>query len=104
MTRKRYVKLLMSQGYSRNVANACARKVAKKGITYQQDYNEHLEMARDLLGPSTFAGASADMQRAFRELNEAAGRALERMAVVVDALTVGMRAFSDAFYGRLNRE
>lgn len=104
MTRKRYVKLMMALGYSRNTANACARKVAKKGITYQQDYNEHLEMALDLLGPSTFAGASADMQREFRKLSEAAGRALERMAVVVDALAVGMRAFSEAFYGRLNRE
>lgn len=104
MTRKRYVKLLMSMGYSRNVANACARKVVEKGINYQQDYNERLEMAQDLLGPPILTCTSADMQRAFRELSEAAARAAEKMAVVVDALALGIRAFSEAFSGRLNRE
>ena len=39
MTRKRYVKLLMSMGYSRNTANAMAQKVQVMGKTYQKTYD-----------------------------------------------------------------
>ena len=98
MTRKRYVKLLMSMGHSRNFANYSAREVMKEGLSYQEDYNGYLEAGLDQ------RISSADMQRAFRELSEAAGRAAEKMAVVVDALALGIRAFSEAFSGRLNRE
>lgn len=39
MTRKRFVKLLMAQGYSRNSANATARITQASGRTYQETYN-----------------------------------------------------------------
>ena len=38
MTRKRYIKLLMAQGYSRNEAHEFAREVAKRGGSYHDDY------------------------------------------------------------------
>lgn len=98
MTRKRYVKLLMSMGHSRNFANYSAREVVEEGLSYQQDYNGYLATAQDQ------RISSEALMKAFQELSEGSRRALRNMAVVVDALAFGMRAFSDAFYGRLNRE
>lgn len=40
MTRKRYVKLLMGHGYSRNTANRCAERALAIGRTFRQDYGE----------------------------------------------------------------
>lgn len=39
MTRKRYIKLLMSYGESRNLANERAYRCQAAGITYAEDYN-----------------------------------------------------------------
>ena len=38
MTRKRYTKLLMAQGYSRNEVNEFARRVVERGGSYHDDY------------------------------------------------------------------
>lgn len=38
MTRKRYIKLLMAQGYSRNEANARARRVVESDGVYAEAY------------------------------------------------------------------
>ena len=38
MTRKRFVKLLMADGYSRNKANAIARKTIADGNTYGSQF------------------------------------------------------------------
>lgn len=38
MTRKRFVKLLMSNGYSRNDANRVAMAVVSRGCTYDYEY------------------------------------------------------------------
>lgn len=38
MTRKRFVKLLMSIGYSRNEANTEARAAVSRGISYEGKY------------------------------------------------------------------
>lgn len=38
MTRKRFVKLLMAQGYSRNAANFCAAAVVADGGSYREEW------------------------------------------------------------------
>lgn len=40
MTRKRFMKLLMSRGYERNTAHYYAHKTMKSGYSYQRVYNE----------------------------------------------------------------
>lgn len=39
MTRKRFVKLLMAEGFSRNGANKIAEDVRKDGLTYAEGYD-----------------------------------------------------------------
>ena len=39
MTRKRYVKLLMARGYSRNDANLRAERALSRGRSFRQDYD-----------------------------------------------------------------
>ena len=80
MTRKRYIKLLMAEGYSRNLANAYAWTANLDGISYQQSYDKLMkedklyEMVMNTLGPSM--------------------KSIER---VVKALTDGLSAFTTAF-------
>lgn len=38
MTRKRFVKLLMADGYSRNKANSIARETSAEGVSYSIKY------------------------------------------------------------------
>lgn len=40
MTRKRFVKLLMSRGFTRNTAHYYVYKTMKSGYSYQLVYNE----------------------------------------------------------------
>ena len=46
MTRKKFVKLMMAEGYSRNVANVLARNAAAKGVSYQKAYDAATGMSR----------------------------------------------------------
>ncbi len=48
MTRKRFIKLLMSQGYDRNGANEIADKVRESKIPYANGYKYHQETKRVL--------------------------------------------------------
>lgn len=80
MTRKRYVKLLMSRGYSRNEANAKAQAVVAKGESYAYEY--HLQffffdtLVR-LISPATVA--LSKLNEAMRRVVEAAKRCAEDM-------------------------
>lgn len=42
MTRKRYIKLKMAEGLSRNEAALNAREIVAEGLSYQEDYNSDL--------------------------------------------------------------
>lgn len=44
MTRKRFVKLLMAEGYSRNDANDIADEVLEDGFTYAEGYDHIARM------------------------------------------------------------
>lgn len=48
MTRKRFVKLLMSRGYERNTAHYYAHKTMKSGYSYQRVYNEFPSEEKEL--------------------------------------------------------
>lgn len=39
MTRKRFIKLMMSQGYTRNQCERMANNVTKTGYSYRETYN-----------------------------------------------------------------
>ena len=41
MTKKRFVKLLMADGYCRNDANMIANNVRERGLTYDSAYREY---------------------------------------------------------------
>lgn len=46
MTRKRYIKLMMAEGWDRNTANAFAEQVQADGISYAEDYADHERLFR----------------------------------------------------------
>lgn len=46
MTRKRFVKLLMSQGYSRNGAESQAKTINQNGMSYAEGYEVEVDMQR----------------------------------------------------------
>lgn len=48
MTRKRYIKLLMSHGVSRNEANRAAKAVPKTINSYAMDYVEYLDILESI--------------------------------------------------------
>ena len=87
MTRKRFVKLLMGQGYSWNGANAMARKAQANGKTYQHTY--------DAL---TFC---SKLSKALTDAVEPIAKAFKRMA---RAFSEGMKAFGEKYREELARE
>ena len=46
MTRKRYIKLMMAEGFDRNTANAFAEQVQAEGKSYSEDYADHVRLFR----------------------------------------------------------
>lgn len=75
MTRKRFVKLLMAQGYSRNEANAAARS-ARKGQPYAELYFE--AWLRDLQ-PTTWDDLTESLFSAGASAAKAATEAMQRV-------------------------
>ncbi len=84
MTRKRYVKLLMAKGYSRNEANAKAKVVVEKGGVYASEYYEQFNIFADLcrliypLVTVDLSGLNETMRRAA----ESAERISEKLAAL----------------------
>lgn len=95
MTRKRFVKLMMAEGYSRNTANLMAWKAAAQGVSYQKTYDAATGMSRLIkklkkaLVP--VCEAAIKMGQAFAEVLRAAqpaytlGKALEAYRAGMDA-------------------
>ena len=75
MTRKRFVKLCMANGYSRNAANRIAEKVSNEGKTYADAYKAAAAVTKLVvaLTPAlseaveNFTKAVSKMARAFAE-------------------------------------
>lgn len=54
MTRKRFIKLMMTQGYTRNQSERMANGVVKTGYSYRETYN--LAMGFRSLWPKVYPG------------------------------------------------
>ena len=103
MTRKRYTKLLMAKGYSRNVANACAREIIEEGGSYRLEYDNLLE-AEKFMGITN----RAEMEEAVRRVTEAIAEeipvVMEKVAKIVEAVGAGAEAFMKAFSEKMRQE
>lgn len=84
MTRKRYTKLLMAQGWSRNSANELAEYARKKGISYQAAIDKFP------FSPERIAELSTQLCDSLHSI----GDALKRF---VDAFSAGLGAFVEKF-------
>ena len=71
MTRKRYIKLLMAEGWSRNTATAFAEQVQAEGKSYAEDYADHVRLFRRI----DFDALCAAMENV-KETIQRVGRAL----------------------------
>lgn len=80
MTRKRFVKLLMSQGMSRNTANTCAAYVVTSNKSYEVEYKSY-DVAYKLSG-------------AFSSLGSSFRKTIEAISTVCNAIGVAASAFS----------
>lgn len=83
MTRKRYVKLLMGHGYSRDTAKLYAERALARGRTYRQDYN--------------FRMVGISISKGFEELAEA-------IMMGFDKVAAEMRALREAYQAAIDKE
>lgn len=88
MTRKRFVKLLMAEGYSRNGANEIADKTIEDGFSYAEAYGH---VIRDLQIVKAFSGRLADAaQKAAESLGRVARAVCEAASAAVKAFSAAM--------------
>ncbi len=87
MTRKRFVKLLMAQGYSRNDAREVAMSVIARKKSYADAYREIEEV-------STFFLPS---------LADTLERTVAAFSRLANAFGVAANAFVDAFHAAMNK-
>lgn len=87
MTRKKFVKLLMAKGYSRNDANSVAASVQERRLTYDAAYGIYC----------VFPDAAAMMQEAFEKL----AKTVQKM---VSAFFDAAAAFNDAFRESMEKD
>lgn len=101
MTRKRYVKLLMAHGVSRNVANLCAQEVVEEGVSYQEDYDAQ---AKTLGLINSSKEMREIMLRWSQSITEAMAEVAATVARMSEALVAGFAAFSEAYNEAMNRK
>lgn len=89
MTRKRFVKLLMANGYSRNSANKIADDTLKDGYSYAEGYDQ---VTRLLPHVQDLVGSIAD----------AALKAAATLAKFATAMGEAARAAAEAFNAAMN--
>ena len=87
MTRKRFVKLLMAKGYSRNTANGMATLAQAKGYSYEKAYRGETAIPNlvDSLAPAIAAMA-------------------ETIGKMAAALAAGFSAFGEAYRAAMEAE
>ncbi len=79
MTRKRFIKLCMSKGYSRNTANLLASKAQENGMCYVTAWQQ-AKSASQLIRSidwDAIANALYPITEAFHEMIIAAGKAIK---------------------------
>lgn len=87
MTRKRFVKLLMSKGYSRNGANAIAKAVQHLGTPYENEYIKLVPIHYNLF--VAIQEALDNIKDSFQQVGKAVTNALAAITVcyakIIDA-------------------
>ncbi|SCJ78807.1 Uncharacterised protein [uncultured Flavonifractor sp.] len=83
MTRKRFVKLIMARGISRNEANELAGRVVDACVSYKDAYKAY----------------TTSLPKVFDTIRTA----VEAIQRVANAICIGMSAFAEAFSSALNR-
>ena len=94
MTRKRFVKLLMANGYSRNSAQRMARLTPQAGYTYEEAFRQYkdITLPNEFISPEVYSIVN-DVADAFMRIGRAAWAAAEAFAeTFVNTLT---NEFSD---------
>lgn len=106
MTRKKFVKLLMAEGYSRNSANLLARQVVAKGVSYQKGYQAATAVSRiakkfrEALGP--ICEAAKKVGESFAAVLRATAPVF-RLGEALEAYKAGMDAY-DKSHGVTSQE
>lgn len=90
MTRKRFVKLLMAEGYSRNSANKIAQDVLADGMTYAEGFDQVTRMLPVI-------------QEALQRMSEAIQPVVDAIWKTSCALVEAVKAFSDTFLAEMGR-
>lgn len=80
MTRKRFVKLMMAQGMSRNAANVCALFVVSSNKSYDSEYKSYAAMQR--------------LSNSVSSLGDSFQKAAQAISAVCNAIGVAASAFS----------
>ena len=88
MTRKRFVKLLMADGYSRNEANKLATDVQYCGLSYSTAYRTESDMRGAIIKFKNIGFTAG--RDAFRNIAEAAVK-------VVSAIAKAANAFAETY-------
>lgn len=89
MTRKRFVKLLMAHGCSRNLANDLAQNVVERMVSYQSVYQQHADFYSRLY--------SLDMSNIVERVTEAMQSVWDQCEKAARALSAGFAAFGKAY-------
>lgn len=93
MTRKRFTKLLMAQGYSRNEANRTAELAIALKPSYEAAYAAITK--REIVLPHHIDTRA--LEAALRQIGDTAWR-------ICEAFTAGMQAFSKAYHESMAAE
>ena len=80
MTRKRYIKLLMSRGYDRNEAQRKAEQVRKSGLSYREAY---MKDCRWLTLTGSINNLAENLQEQIRKIACAVSSGLQAFAETV---------------------
>lgn len=98
MTRKRYVKLLMADGFSRNEANRAAQGVIEVGHDYRSEYEMYLQDAIRL-SDTTLSAWSGSMETFVADME----KIREAATKIGEAITAMFRAAVDAYREETNK-
>lgn len=101
MTRKRYIKLEMADGLSRNEANQNAREIVAEGLSYEKEY----------YNDPTVIKLTQEQIQALAELNLSAEQILEAwenikgpLVEIIDRFKRALSAAAVAFIEAMNQE
>lgn len=84
MSKKRFIKLMMARGYSRNTASALAMQVSRYG-SYAAMYQRLAFLPSPML-----------LQALLRTVHETIHRAFDTLAVTADAAAASLAAFAES--------